>query len=78
MLFKNISETKAEISALVAAVEKGEEVLISRAGKPVARIVAYKGATQPRKPGALKGKIQISEDFDAPLPPEILAGFGLQ
>lgn len=77
MILKNISEAKAELSALIEAVQKGEQVLIGKAGKPVARLVPYTGAAAKRKPGALAGKIKIAADFDAPLPAEIAAAFGM-
>ena len=77
MILRNISEAKAELSALIEAVTKGEEVLIGKAGVPVARLVRYTGASQPRAPGALKGKIAISDDFDS-LPPDIAAAFGAE
>lgn len=77
MILKNISEAKAELSALIEAVRKGEEVLIGKAGKPVARLLAYEGASKPRVAGALAGKIHIHEDFDAPLPAEIAEAFGI-
>ena len=77
MILKNISEAKTEFSALIEAVQKGEEVLIGKAGKPVARLVAYRGAARPRVPGILAGKIKIHDDFDAPLPPEIAKAFGI-
>lgn len=75
MILKNISEAKSELSALIEAVQRGEEVLIGKAGKPVARLVAYRGASKPRAPGALKGQIRISADFDT-LPPDIAEAFG--
>lgn len=77
MILKNISEAKAELSALIEAVRKGEEVLIGKAGKPVARLLAQEGAEKPRIPGALAGRIHIQEDFDAPLPAEIAEAFGI-
>ncbi len=73
----NISEAKAQLSALVEAVLKGEEVILARAGKPVAKIVPYKGAARPREPGALAGKIWIAEDFDT-LPDDIAEAFGMK
>ena len=76
MIMRNISEAKAELSALIEAVSKGEEVLIGKAGVPVARLVRYSGATRPRTPGALKGQIKVSADFDE-LPPDIASAFGL-
>jgi antitoxin (DNA-binding transcriptional repressor) of toxin-antitoxin stability system len=77
MILKNISEAKAELSALIEAVSKGEEVLIGKAGVPVAKLVRYTGAAAKRTPGALKGKIVIRDDFDE-LPPDIAAAFGIE
>jgi prevent-host-death family protein len=76
MILKNISEAKTELSSLIEAVQKGEEVLIGKAGKPVARLVAYRGAISPRIPGSLAGQITIHSDFDAPLPHDIAEAFG--
>ncbi len=64
MTFCSISEAKAQLSALIEAVQAGEEVIIGKAGKPVARLVRYQGAASPRLPGALKGRIRIADDFD--------------
>lgn len=77
MIMKNISEAKAELSALVDAVQKGEEVLIGKAGVPVAKLVRYTGAAATRVPGALRGRIAIHDDFDE-LPPDIAAAFGAE
>jgi prevent-host-death family protein len=77
MILKNISEAKANLSALIEAVQAGEEVIIGKAGKPVARLVRYQGAAAPRQPGALKGQIQIADDFDE-LPADIAEAFGLR
>ena len=79
----NIHEAKTQFSRLLAAVEKGEEVVIARAGKPVAKVVPLSGGkisgkrANPivRKAGTLKGKIRIADDFDAPLPDDILESF---
>lgn len=76
--FFNIHDAKTNFSALVARAEKGEEVIIARGGKPVAKLVRI--GRQPknrpdRRPGQLKGKIWIGPDFDDPLPEEILAAF---
>lgn len=62
----NIHEAKTNLSRLLVEVEGGEEVVIARAGKPVARLVPERGRREPRKPGALKGKIWMSDDFDEP------------
>jgi len=73
---RNISQAKAELSALVQDVQNGDEVILAKAGKPVARIVAYNGPASPRTPGAMKGQIWISSDFDS-LPDDIAAAFGV-
>lgn len=70
----NIHEAKTQFSKLIEAVAQGEEVIIARAGKPVASLVAI-AATSPRKAGALKGKITMADDFDAVLPSSILDAF---
>lgn len=77
MILKNISEAKAELSALIDAVSKGEEVLIGKAGVPVARLVRYEGAAARRTPGALKGRIRIHDGFDE-LPTDIAKAFGVE
>jgi len=75
MILRNISQAKTELSALIEEVSKGKEVLIGKAGKPVARLVPYQGAAEARKPGALKGKIRIRKDFDE-LPADIAVAMG--
>lgn len=60
----NIHQAKTNLSKLIAKTASGEEVIIAKAGKPVAKLVAYKKQLKPRKPGALKGKIWVSDDFD--------------
>jgi len=77
MQIANISEAKAQLSALIEKVQAGEEVVISKAGKPVARLVKYDINRQPRRPGALKGKIKISKDFDT-LPDDLEKAFGMK
>lgn len=76
MKIRNISQAKAELSALIEEVQKGGEVIIAKAGKPVARLLAYRGASRPRKPGAMAGQIWIAPDFDI-LPEEIAEAFGM-
>ena len=76
MKVRNISEAKAELSALIEQVLKGDEVIIAKAGKPVARLIAFNGSAQPRVPGALAGKIRIADDFDT-LPDDIAGAFGM-
>lgn len=74
----NIHEAKTNFSALVARAESGDDIVIARAGKPVAKLVRIGKQTKKRpdrRPGQLKGKIWIGPDFDDPLPEEILAAF---
>jgi prevent-host-death family protein len=63
----NIHETKTHFSRLIERVMNGEEIIIARAGKPIARILPIRDNPAVRTPGLDKGKIIISEDFDAPL-----------
>lgn len=76
MQITNISEAKAQLSALIEKVMSGKEVIIGKAGKPVAKIVPYDQSKEPREPGMLRGKIHIAEDFDE-LPEDIAASFGI-
>ena len=71
----NIHEAKTQLSKLIEAVEAGEEVIIARAGKPVARLVPFIPVRLERKPGLMKGQIWISDDFNDPLPDDILDYF---
>ena len=71
----NIHEAKTTLSQLLESVIAGDEVIISKAGKPLARLIPYQIEKKPRTPGYWKGQVTIAEDFDDPLPPEILAGF---
>ena len=77
MQITNNSEAKAQLSALIEKVLAGEEVIIGKAGKPVVRLVKYENYRQARQPGALKGKIKISEDFDE-LPDDLARAFGME
>ncbi len=63
MLMANIHQAKTHLSKLLEEVAKGKEVVIAKAGKPVAKLVVYKEEKKLRKPGLLKGKIFISDDF---------------
>ena len=73
----NIHAAKTHLSSLVEEVAKGEEIIIAKAGKPVARLMALEKATFDRKPGRLKHLIEIHRNFDDPLPPEIAGAFGI-
>jgi prevent-host-death family protein len=71
----NVHEAKTHFSRLLQRVAAGEEVTIARDGVPVARLVPVETIRTPRKLGLYSGKIWMADDFDAPLPAEILAGF---
>jgi prevent-host-death family protein len=64
----NMHQAKSQLSRLVAKVQEGDEVLIARAGKPVARLTRLEAGTKPRRLGLAKGKVRIAKDFDAPVP----------
>jgi prevent-host-death family protein len=68
-------EAKTHLSRLIQRVEAGEEIIIGRSGKPVAKLVPYQEERVQRRPGALKGKIWIADDFDDDLPAEVLESF---
>jgi len=71
----NVHDAKTHFSKLLQRVQAGEEVVIARAGRPVARLVPVREAGKRRVPGTAKGKIRIAPDFDAPLPGEVLREF---
>jgi prevent-host-death family protein len=71
----NLYDAKTQLSRLVDRAADGEEIVIAKAGKPMARLVPIEKKKPRRVPGLLKGKIRIAPDFDAPLPPEILRAF---
>lgn len=70
----NLYEAKTQLSALVDEAANGAEIIIAKAGKPMARLVAFK-QTRRRTPGRAKGLVWISDDFDAPLPADLQAAF---
>ena len=61
----NIHEAKTHLSRLVERVERGDEVVIARAGRPVARLVPFRPRTSPRVPGLWRGRVEVAPDFDA-------------
>jgi prevent-host-death family protein len=71
----NIFEAKTQLSKLIEMAERGEEVIIARAGKPVARLTRLEPEKRPIVYGLMKGKIWVADDFDAPLPDDVLAEF---
>nr|WP_314624068.1 type II toxin-antitoxin system Phd/YefM family antitoxin [uncultured Noviherbaspirillum sp.] len=71
----NIHDAKTNFSKLIDAVGRGEAIVIAKAGQPAARLVPIQATYQERKPGVLKGKMHVADDFDAPLPEALLAAF---
>lgn len=59
----NVYEAKTSLSKLLERVEKGDEIVLGRAGRPIARLIAYHPHGEPRVPGRLAGKIDMKPDF---------------
>jgi prevent-host-death family protein len=71
----NLYDAKTHLSALVDRAAAGEEIVIAKSGTPLARLVPLEHTRVPRRPGGWETGLWIADDFDAPLPPDILAGF---
>lgn len=72
----NLYQAKTHLSSLVERAAGGEEIVIAKAGRALARLVAMGSKRRaPRRPGGWKGKLWVARDFDAPLPADVLAGF---
>lgn len=71
----NVHEAKTHLSRILELVESGDEVVISRAGRPVARLVPIHRGAHRASYGSLRGKVRIHEDFDE-LPDDIADAFG--
>lgn len=71
----NIHAAKTQLSRLVDAAASGEEIIIAKSGKPVARLGPLAASEPRRRLGILAGKLSVPEDFDAPLPDEVLDAF---
>lgn len=71
----NIHEAKTHLSRLLEQVAGGEEVVIAKAGKAIARLVPLEAAPKKRQLGLLKGKLKVPDDFDAPMTDEELSLF---
>lgn len=69
----NMHEAKTQLSRLIEEAEHGEVVIIARNNRPVARLVAI--SRHSRAPGGMKGEIRMADDFDAPLPADMLEAF---
>jgi len=71
----NMHDAKTHFSQLVRRVMAGEEVIIARAGRPVARLIPYRSDSAERVAGLDAGLFTVPDDFDAPLPADVLASF---
>jgi prevent-host-death family protein len=71
----NIHEAKTQLSRLVEDAAAGKEIVIAKAGKPMARLLPVESKRGPRKLGILKGKLRVPKNFDAPLPRSVLDAF---
>ncbi len=71
----NIHEAKTKFSKLINSVLNGEEVIIAKDGTPLVQLTPYTASVKPRRGGQFKGIIQIADDFDAPLPEDLLQEF---
>lgn len=74
MSYVNVHQAKTHLSRLLRRVASGEEIIISNAGKPVARLVPIDGAYK-RRLGTDHGAFKVPDDFNDPLPPEVLDAF---
>ena len=75
MIQVNMHEAKTNFSKLIRRVLNGEEVIIARAGEPVARLGPVEKERKSPPPGSARGLVRIADDFDAPLSDDILSGF---
>jgi len=75
MLTINISEAKTHLSRLIEKVAAGEEIIIAKAGKPIAKLVPLYSAPSTRSLGIFQEKLNVPEDFDAALPEEVALQF---
>ena len=71
----NLYDAKTNLSNLVERAARGEEIVIAKAGRPLARLVPLAKRTAPRELGFLAGQVVVGPDFDDPLPDEIQAAF---
>jgi antitoxin (DNA-binding transcriptional repressor) of toxin-antitoxin stability system len=67
-----------DLHSLVEEAAAGEEIIFEKSGKPMARLTQFDRPGFHRAIGALKGRIEMTDDFDAPLPPEIAKAFGIE
>jgi prevent-host-death family protein len=70
----NVHAAKTHLSRLLEEVEAGEEIVLARSGRPVARLIPFKPRHDPRVPGVWRGRIRMAPDFDA-TPDELISSF---
>jgi prevent-host-death family protein len=75
-IVSNLYEAKTNLSQLVDRAAAGEEIIIAKNGVPLARLVPLEPHAAPRTPGGWEAGVWIADDFDEPLPPDLLAAFG--
>ncbi|MEW6044957.1 MAG: type II toxin-antitoxin system Phd/YefM family antitoxin [Bacillota bacterium] len=71
----NVHQAKTHLSRLLERVRQGEDVVIAKAGRPIARLIPVREEVARRVPGSARGLIRVSADFDAPLPDGVQRGF---
>ena len=71
----NVHEAKTHLSRLLERVRQGEEIIVAKAGKPIARLLPVGPGATRRVPGSARGQLEIGVDFDAPLADDVLAAF---
>jgi len=71
----NLYEAKSSLSRLVDRAAAGEEIVIAKAGRPQAKLVPMAKANKLRQPGGWEGRVEMSDDFDDPLPEPLLDAF---
>lgn len=76
MKIVNIYDAKTRLSQLLREMAAGEDIVIAKDGTPLARLVPFESKEEKRELGFARGRIVIHDDFEAPLPPDILEGFG--
>jgi antitoxin (DNA-binding transcriptional repressor) of toxin-antitoxin stability system len=77
MAYFSLQEAEQDLARLIALVQRGEKVVIEAEGKPVAQLTLPPVEVMKRQPGRDQGRFTVPDDFDDPLPPEVLESFGL-
>lgn len=71
----NMHDAKTHLSRLAERAAAGEEIVIARGGRPLAKLVPLDTRTEPRRLGRLRGRVRVAHDFDAPLPEDVVRPF---